>query len=560
MKEFTSPFSNIPLALSSERHFSEALTRWNYFPNQKDSASELPPCFTTRRFTPEIAVELSKMAVQDPRKQHWFDLVEYRVTRYNNVSRTLSLLHPLAYARLHARLMENHEEISNLTSSNQSAIKIEEHIDGRMIIMNYESHEARTSAALEDTFGKRFRAHTDISNCFGSVYTHSLEWAIQGYDEAKKNLFAKPKHWSSILDTAFRNTKRNETSGLPIGPAASNIAVEIILCKIDKILEKQNFIFTRYIDDYTAYCESHDEAQDFIRILGHELASYRLSLNLNKTTIKELPESLQDPWTSILNNALPKRTSSDGALSLSTSEAINFLDFAVRLNKETPDGSVLRYAISTIAPRAIDETAVAVFNYTLNLAWHFPALLPLLEKIDARSDQYDVDATQEKLNKIITANALHRRSDGMCWALYYIKQLSREPGEEQIKQVLNSKDCAAITMLCKFNNSIGQAKEHALGIISNATLYELDQNWLLLYELFLHNHIDNPYQTENTFDILKKYDVAFLYPADKSSHAEQYCHVISNPFQQPRQPVSFDQWMQRCLAPRPPRKPLSLFG
>ncbi|WLP07916.1 hypothetical protein [Pseudomonas putida] len=221
---------------------------------------------------------------------------------------------------------------------------------------------------------------------------------------------------------------------------------------------------------------------------------------------------------------------------------------------------MLRYAISTIAPRAIDETAVAVFNYTLNLAWHFPALLPLLEKIDARSDQYDVDATQEKLNKIITANALHRRSDGMCWALYYIKQLSREPGEEQIKQVLNSKDCAAITMLCKFNNSIGQAKEHALGIISNATLYELDQNWLLLYELFLHNHIDNPYQTENTFDILKKYDVAFLYPADKSSHAEQYCHVISNPFQQPRQPVSFDQWMQRCLAPRPPRKPLSLFG
>ncbi|VVM99550.1 hypothetical protein PS631_03273 [Pseudomonas fluorescens] len=560
MKEFTSPYSSIPIALSSERHFSEALTRWNYFPNQKDSASELPPCFTTRRFTPEIAEDLSKIPILDSRKQQWFDLAEYRVTRYNNITRTLGLLHPLGYARLHAKIMANYDEISKLSSSDQSAIKIEEHVDGRIIIMNYESHEDRTSAALEDTFGKRFRAHTDISNCFGSVYTHSLEWAIQGYEEAKKNLYAKPKHWSSLLDTALRNTKRNETSGLPIGPAASNIAVEIILCRIDKILDGYKFIFTRYIDDYTAYCETHDEAQDFIRILGQELANYRLSLNLNKTTIKELPEPLQDPWTSLLNNALPKRTDSDGALELNTSEAINYLDFAVRLNKETPDGSVLRYAISAIAPRAKEAAAIAIFNYTLNLAWHFPALLPLLEKIDARSEHYDIDATHEKLNKIISINALHRRSDGMCWALYYLKQLNREPGEDQAKEVIKSKDCAAITMLCKFNSSFNLAKNYALEVVTNAALYELDKNWLLLYELYIHNHIENPYPTEDTFVILKKYDVSFLYPADKTSHAEQYCHILSNPFQIPGQTVSFNHWMQSRVAPPPPPKPPRLFG
>lgn len=545
MKEFTSPFTSIPLGLSPERHFSEALTRWNYFPNQKDSASELPPCFTTRRFTPEIAVELSNLPIQATRKQHWFDLVEYRVTRYNNISRILALLHPLAYARLHARIMANYEEITKLTSSKQSAIRVEEHIDGRMIIMNYESHETRTNTALEDTFGKRFRAHTDISNCFGSVYSHSLEWAIQGYDEAKKNLYATPKHWSSLLDVAFRNTKRNETSGLPIGPAASNLAVEIILCRIDKVLDEYGFIFTRYIDDYTAYCETHDEAQSFIRLLGQELSSYRLSLNLNKTSIKELPEPLQDSWTSSLNNALPKRTDNEGMLTLSTSEAINFLDFAVRLNNETPDGSVLRYAISAIAPRANNGTAVAVFNYALNLSWHFPALLPLLEKIDARSDAYDIDATHDKLNKIIAINALHRRSDGMCWALYYLKQLNREPGGNQITEVINSKDCAAITMLCQFKSSVALAKEYALRIINDATLYELDQNWLLLYELFLHNHIDDPYPTESTFALLKKYDVSFLYPADRSSHAEQFCHVLSNPFQIPGQTIPFNQWIAK---------------
>lgn len=444
--------------------------------------------------------------------------------------------------------MEHHQEITELIDSNQSAIKVEEHSDGRMIIMNYEDHETRTKTALEDNFGKRFRAHSDISNCFGSIYTHSLEWAIQGYETAKNNLLTNTRHWSGELDQAFRNAKRNETLGLPIGPAASNIAVETILCRIDKILE-QKFSFTRYIDDYTAYCETHDEAQDFIRILGQELSHYRLSLNLSKTTIKELPEPLQDSWTALLNNALSQRTNGEGALTLSTNEAINFLDFAVRLNKETPDGSVLRYAIGAIAHRATDETAVAAFNYTLNLSWHFPALLPLLEKIDARSDQYDTEATISKLNKIITTNALHRRSDGMCWALYYLKQLNGEPPAQQISEIIASRDCTAITMLCKFNNSISAAKEYALTIIDSATLYELDQNWLLLYQLFLQNLIPNPYTNENTFEILKKYAVQFLYPSDTSSHAEQYCFVLSNPFRNPFTPLTFDGWMRNRLPP-----------
>ena len=148
----------------------------------------------------------------------------------------------------------------------------------------------------------------------------------------------------------------------------------------------------------------------------------------------------------------------------------------------------------------------------------------------------------------------------MCWALYYLKQLNREPGNNQITEVINSEDCAAITMLCKFNNSIALAKEYALRVINNATLYELDQNWLLLYELFLHDHIDDPYPTESTFALLKKYDVSFLYPADRSSHAEQYCHVLSNPFQIPGQTAPFNQWMRRLEAPPPPPKPPSLFA
>lgn len=82
MREFTSPTSNIAMFLDAERHFLEAITRWNYFPNQKDSATELPPCFSTSRFTPEIAEELSKIKLSQERNNYQFDLVEYKATRW----------------------------------------------------------------------------------------------------------------------------------------------------------------------------------------------------------------------------------------------------------------------------------------------------------------------------------------------------------------------------------------------------------------------------------------------------------------------------------------------
>lgn len=547
MKEFTRPVSNLAIFLENDRHFLEALTRWNYFPNQKDSASELPPCFSTSRFTPEIAEELvGKVQISEERKKLWFDLVEYRATRYNNIPRLLGLIHPLAYSRIYAAIKESQAEIIASVSDENSAVSVERHNDGRMFIINYEDHETKTKSTLERSFGMKFRAHADIANCFGSIYTHSLEWAAQGYEAAKENLRQKSrsadKHWSTKLDTALRNAKRNETSGLPVGPASSSIAVEIILAAVDRSLA-QKFCFVRYIDDYTAYCESHVEAQDFIRSLSNELAKYRLSLNLAKTIIVELPEPLQAPWVSALSNALPSRADSNGTLALTTHEAIIFMDFAVHLNKETPDGSVLKFAASLICHRADGTTAVALFKYILNLSWHYPVLLPILEKIDARSEDYSTEQLSDKLNKIISVNAHHRRSDGMCWALYYLKQIQSQPTEASVTEIISSQDCVAIAMLCIFDNAIEAATEYAIKLIANATLYELDQNWLLLYQLFITGKIENPYTEDDTFNVLKHFAVQFLYPPEKASRAEAYCFMLSNPFVDEGNKITFDKYM-----------------
>jgi hypothetical protein len=215
----------------------------------------------------------------------------------------------------------------------------------------------------------------------------------------------------------------------------------------------------------------------------------------------------------------------------------------VRLNNETPDGSVVKFAVAAISSRLKDQAAADVFQYVVNLAWYYPILLPYLEQIDARSGQYNREQLIEKLHKIIDVNVSHRRSDGICWALYYLEQLDTVPSESAIVGIIESRDCVAIAMLCNFEVAVNRVSEYAKELI-DCDLYVKDQNWLLLYQLYRMDKIADPYKGEPTFDLLRKYDVDFFCSVGESSRAEQYCSLIENPFADKEKMPTFDQWMQ----------------
>lgn len=85
-------------------------------------------------------------------------------------------------------------------------------------------------------------------------------------------------------------------------------------------------------------------------------------------------------------------------------------------------------------------------------------------------------------------------------------------------------------------------------VIEGGGLYELDRYWILLYQLFFHGEIANPYADEPTFEILKKHDVQFLNPPKRSSKAEDYCFYYSNPFRDAGEnPVSFQAFLEGNL-------------
>lgn len=518
-----------------QRFMHEALTRWNYFPNQKQSVGELPPWFQTRRFTPEIANILAGLPLDPRRRREGFDLVEYRATRYSNVPRILGLIHPKAYALLAKTISNNFNNIQGVLENPSSAVKPEWHDDGRIIIMNYECQDTKVQRQTAKGFGNRFRVHTDISHCFSSIYTHAIEWAVRGVEEAKIARFAGNQaatHWACELDKAQSRCKRCETQGIPIGPATSSIIVELILHKIDERLRNEGFDHIRYVDDYSCSCRTHEHAQKFLQVLDQELRRFRLSLNLHKTEIVELPEPISEDWVSNLCLNFPTTRGTEGNNdSISRSDALTFLDHAVRLNKSTPDGSVLKFAIAMLTANLSDGATELIFEYTLNLSWHYPIVLPYLDRISKSKELFNGPDVGDKINEIIFEHAQHGRSDAMAWGLYYLLKARKKLGSKISEQIINSRDCAALALLCRFP---GQ-RTNILKVVNDEILigdiHKKDNYWLLLYELFRIGKIENPYPGDDTFHIMKKYDVRFIHGDNASSKAEDYCGYFDVAFQ-----------------------------
>jgi Reverse transcriptase (RNA-dependent DNA polymerase) len=478
----------------------DALLKYNYFPMQRSDRSEMPPAFGSVSFTASAARKI--INVKQRKGSEGWDSVEYRATRFNGVPRCLVIPHPLPYAHLCLSIYQSWPNLDYTSRNKTSLVRPRQHADGRIIIMDYEKPRERVSKI---ELGKRFLVKTDIANCFPSVYSHAIPWATVGFKHAKTHKPPKfAAEWYNQLDEKIRWNKRNETQGIAIGPATSNIAIEAILARIDEVLGNEGFQFYRYIDDFTAYCETEEKAQLFIRRLSEELSKYKMLLSIKKTDVIRMPDPITEDWVSHLALMLPKGkvNAFDGA---------NYLDMAVGMANRTPDGSVLKYAIKSLLGCKLDiGSELYLLPQMLALAYHQPALLPTLSGILRRTSAAVGPRWGSDLHRVAVENARLRRSDGLLWALYYLNEHKVPIGKDLADAILDCKDCLSMWLLYKS----GVAK-HQLQVVAFAKNldvtdnYELDQYWVLLYQLYLEKQINNPYASEDAFVTLKAEGVSF---------------------------------------------------
>lgn len=108
---------------------------------------------------------------------------------------------------------------------------------------------------------------TDITNCYGAIYTHSIAWAFMGKDVAK----AKRQNLGllgNIVDHFMQYMQYGQTNGIPQGSVLSDFIAEIVLAYADKEVSKRlgkegitDYYIIRYRDDYRIFSNSKEDIE-----------------------------------------------------------------------------------------------------------------------------------------------------------------------------------------------------------------------------------------------------------------------------------------------------------
>lgn len=138
---------------------------------------------------------------------------------------------------------------------------------------------------------------TDISDCYGSIYTHSIEWALdeEGKEAVKERIKKqqRKKSLGSEIDIAIRNMSYNQTNGIPQGSALMDFIAEIVLGYADEQLtvliregkiKKDDFYILRYRDDYRIFVNDPNIGHEILKLLSSVLYDLGMKLNPSKTT------------------------------------------------------------------------------------------------------------------------------------------------------------------------------------------------------------------------------------------------------------------------------------
>ena len=163
-------------------------------------------------------------------------------------------------------------------------------------------YESQEYGSNEKRFGHLMRL--DISQCFDSVYTHSITWATSDKEAVKRALYGEKlpgriPSFGDQFDVVMMRLNDNETHGIPIGPEFSRIFAEIILQRVDTNVERvlrthgiehgRDYDILRYVDDYFVFMRDPTLRDPIVNVLADQLVPFRFHLNTSKEVMHSTP-------------------------------------------------------------------------------------------------------------------------------------------------------------------------------------------------------------------------------------------------------------------------------
>lgn len=245
--------------------------------------------------------------------------------------RPFTLIHPVLYIELVELITEqtNWKTIADRfrTFSHISAIKccslpkVETSIKTatESSVIDYWSQFEQES--IVKSLEYKYVTITDITNCYGSIYTHTLSWALHGKTVAKHNRGRQKTFLlGDEIDKILQDIQYGQTNGIPQGNVISDLIAEIILGYADELLQKEldeqlsvpdqakiDFEILRYRDDYRIFTNSAEDAREVLLTLTNVLRSINMRLNQSKTLISDdvISASIKADKTALIGLGFP---------------------------------------------------------------------------------------------------------------------------------------------------------------------------------------------------------------------------------------------------------------
>lgn len=265
------------------------------------------------------------------KKPDSFENVNYKLFHNKNGKydwRQFELIHPFIYVSLVHKISE--EDNWKLIKKRFESIKKKNLVECMSLPIVSESDKSDKAEqilnwweqieqkSLELSMDYSYVYHTDITDCYGSIYTHSIPWALHSKKVSKakrQDRNFNRNYIGGMIDFDIRNMSNGQTNGIPQGSVLMDFIAEIVLSYADlclsvklKNFEKQDFKILRYRDDYRVFVNSPQVADGIIKTLTEVLIDLGLKLNSSKTIFSNniIQSSIKQDkmeWLTINKNA-----------------------------------------------------------------------------------------------------------------------------------------------------------------------------------------------------------------------------------------------------------------
>lgn len=482
---------------------------------------ELPPPFTSQEFA-EASTDLT------PRRRRT-EAARFNLARVGGLRRGLSIPNPesqLATARELVQCWKDlvpHFERSKLSVSRP----VEDAVGVRALRTAARFHE-QPRIRSRRMHRARFTLQSDISQCYSSIYTHSITWALHGKSKAKAAL-GNAKLSGDDLDRAVRDGQSGQTKGIPIGPDTSLAIAETLLCAIDSELQDRHSRIgssgLRFMDDIEVFTRTRSEAEDILLAWESALGRYELLINPEKTRIVDGPVGLDASWRTRLSQ-FSIRTESDGK---TANDIIAFFNLAFELARETPREAIVSWAVQRFREFDFGPQSWSVFgDLLLPSAIAEPSCLRYVSEALRRGRTVgrvpNRSRVAETLNALVAHHAPLEHGAEVTWALWILAENAAPLDSGPAGSVAAMSDNAALIVL-QYLSEVGLAKTNDFDLSDlEATALAPDvlrsPDWLLAYESARHGWLsDHIVKSDPFFTTLLERGVRFFQPDRLASPA-----------------------------------------